>query len=101
MIRLKEIYQGKLTNEQPILPGDYSEDEAELFGLAEYLVANGHAVVISDEEGALSAAFRVETEKQLEAEQLQRQAELLANADRNRTDHDEAVQAPRGGRKNK
>jgi hypothetical protein len=100
MIRLKEIYQGKLTNEQPILPGNYADDDEGLFGLADYLVANGHAVHISEDEAIVTEAFQIEAEKQLEAEQLQREAELLENANRNRADHDEAVQSSRG-RKNR
>lgn len=100
MIRLKEIYQGTLTNEQPVLPGDYADNDERLFGLADYLVANGHAIVISDDEGAVSAAFHIEAEKQLEAEQLQRQANLLAQADKNRAIHDEDVRSS-GNRKRK
>ena len=100
MIHLPNVYQGKLTNEQPIPPGNYAEDDQRLFGLADYLVANGHAVVISEDEAAITEALRIESETQLEAEQLQRQAELLANADMNRADHDAALVNPRG-RKNK
>jgi len=37
------------TNERRILPGVYEAGDERLFGLAEYLVDNGHAVVTEDE----------------------------------------------------
>ena len=45
-IRLTRVYQGRRTNEQPIFPGDYAEDDERLFGLAAYLLTNGHAEVV-------------------------------------------------------
>lgn len=47
-INLRTVYRGKLTNEQPINPGTYDADAPELMGLAQYLVNNGHAVVVMD-----------------------------------------------------
>lgn len=43
-IRLLRDYAGRRTNEQRILPGVYAADDPALFGQAEYLVENGHAV---------------------------------------------------------
>jgi len=44
MIEVLINYGGAPTEGRRILPGVYAEDDAALFGLAEYLVANGHAV---------------------------------------------------------
>lgn len=49
MIRVHHNYGGKLTGEQRIEAGDYAADDARLFGLADYLVTNGHAAVIENE----------------------------------------------------
>ena len=46
-IHLTHSYQGKLTKEQPINPGVYRRDDPKLFGLATYLVDNGHAVWVN------------------------------------------------------
>lgn len=48
MIRVLNNYGGRNTKEQRILPGDYSEDDPRLFGLADYLIENGHAVQVTD-----------------------------------------------------
>ncbi len=48
MIRVLHSYRGTPTNERPIDAGDYAADDPRLFGLADYLVANGHAVVVDD-----------------------------------------------------
>lgn len=42
-IEVLRWYTGVRTNEQPILAGIYAVDDERLFGLAEYLVKNGHA----------------------------------------------------------
>lgn len=48
MVRIHVIhnYGGAATSEQRIRPGVYEEDAPELFGLALYLVVNGHATVV-------------------------------------------------------
>lgn len=46
-IRLKRVYQGRPSNEQPIRPGDYNETDPRLFGLAHYLLQNGHAEIVA------------------------------------------------------
>lgn len=44
MIEVLINYGGAPTEGRRILPGVYADDDAALFGLADYLVANGHAV---------------------------------------------------------
>ena len=39
-------YGGSRTQERRILPGEYDSEDAALFGLADYLVENGHAVIV-------------------------------------------------------
>lgn len=43
MIEVLHNYGGKATNEKRIKPGVYDDDDEALFGLADYLVENGHA----------------------------------------------------------
>lgn len=50
MIRVNELYQGRPSNEKPIHPGDYAEDDPRLYGIADYLVANGFAVRLGESE---------------------------------------------------
>jgi hypothetical protein len=45
-IRVLRIYQGRRTNEQKIAPGVYEWDDARLYGLAQYLLDNKHAVEV-------------------------------------------------------
>lgn len=45
-IQLLHSYRGRLTKEQPINPGVYMVNDPKLFGLAKYLVANGHAIYV-------------------------------------------------------
>ena len=49
-IRVKHTYTGWKTNERVIYPGLYDVDDARLFGAANYLVANNHAIVVADPE---------------------------------------------------
>lgn len=49
-IKVLTIYRGRPSKEQEIQPGEYDADDPRLFGLAAYLVKNGHAVVVSDPE---------------------------------------------------
>jgi hypothetical protein len=46
-IRVLHNYGGKLTHEQRIEPNDYDADDPRIFGLAKYLVDNGHAKLVS------------------------------------------------------
>ena len=74
MIRVFNNYGGRRTHEQRIPAGDYSEDDPRLFGLADYLIENGHAVQVggasdtaelepapSDERQAVSEALAEES----------------------------------------
>lgn len=47
-IRVLYGYQGRPSRERLIASGEYAADDVRLFGLAEYLVANGHAVVVEE-----------------------------------------------------
>jgi len=47
-IRVKGTYTGWKTNERVIYPGLYDVDDARLFGAANYLIRNGHAVVVAE-----------------------------------------------------
>jgi hypothetical protein len=40
-------YGGRNTGEQRIKPGEYDADDPRVYGIADYLVANGHARVIA------------------------------------------------------
>ena len=46
-IQVLHNYGGRLTQERRILPGVYEENDPRIFGLAHYLVQNGHAIAIS------------------------------------------------------
>lgn len=48
-ITVLKNFGGKETNERRIQPGVYDVNAPELFGLADYLVENGHAVVVKSE----------------------------------------------------
>lgn len=47
-INLLGNYGGQRTGEKRILPGEYDSEDPAIFGLADYLVENGHAVVIGE-----------------------------------------------------
>lgn len=49
-IKVLHSYRGRLTKELEIQPGEYDADDPRLFGLADYLVKNGHAVVVAATE---------------------------------------------------
>ena len=49
-IRLDGSYRGRPSKELEILPGEYDAEDPRLFGLADYLVKNGHAVVVATAE---------------------------------------------------
>jgi hypothetical protein len=51
MIRVLHGYRGAPSQERYIAAGDYAEGDERLFGLAQYLAANGHAVVLAEEGG--------------------------------------------------
>lgn len=52
MITVLRNYGSAATDFQRIEPGDYAEDDARLYGLADYLLENGHAVKV----GAVAVA---------------------------------------------
>lgn len=47
-IKLTDHYSGVPSNFRPIFPGEYEATDERLFGLADYLVRTGHAVVTED-----------------------------------------------------
>jgi len=47
-IRVRYNYRGKPSQERVIEAGDYEDSDPRLFGLAQYLVKNGHAVILKD-----------------------------------------------------
>ena len=47
-ILVKSNYGGRITDERRILPGLYALDDERLFGAGQYLVENGHAVMVAD-----------------------------------------------------
>lgn len=49
-INVLHNYGGWNTQERRILPGVYDSEDAALFGLAQYLVDNGHAVIAGEIE---------------------------------------------------
>lgn len=44
MIKVLHTYSGRLTNKQKIFADIYAENDPALFGIADYLVENGHAL---------------------------------------------------------
>jgi hypothetical protein len=48
-IKLARDYRGKKTNNQVIRAGEYDRDDDALFGQADYLLENGHAVEVDSE----------------------------------------------------
>lgn len=54
-LRLHTDYGGARTHEQRIAPGDYDADDERLFGLADYLVENGHASWLPDDAVPLAS----------------------------------------------
>jgi len=52
-IKLNSYYIGWKTNERKIAPGIYDVNDDAIFGIADYLIRNGHAVVV-EEDGAAS-----------------------------------------------
>lgn len=49
-IKVLQNYGGVRTNEKRILPGVYESDDERLFGLSDYLIDNGYATVVSEDE---------------------------------------------------
>ena len=57
-IKLRDVYRGRRTREQPINPGVYSDNDPKLLGVpANYLVTNRHAVWVDPPEGLPSLAI--------------------------------------------
>lgn len=46
IIRVLINFGGRITREQRIPPGEYVENDPRLLGVADYLLANGHAIVV-------------------------------------------------------
>lgn len=46
-VQVLRIYRGRRTHEQPIQPGLYAADDPALYGLADYLIENGHAILVT------------------------------------------------------
>lgn len=46
-IEVLRNFRGRMTGEQLIRPGIYDADDPRIYGIADYLVANGHARVIA------------------------------------------------------
>jgi hypothetical protein len=55
-------YRGAPSGERYIPPGEYDENDESLFGLADYLLANGHAVAMEqkDDRGKSEVVLEVE-----------------------------------------
>lgn len=49
-IKMLENYGGVRTNERRILPGVYDSNDARLFGLTEFLLQTGKAIIVSTDE---------------------------------------------------
>lgn len=67
-IKLTDHYSGVPSNFRPIFPGEYEATDERLFGLANYLVNTGHAIItddvatpITDEEAAKLPDAELET----------------------------------------
>lgn len=54
-IRVIHFYRGAPSGGRAIPGGEYSEDDPALFGLAEYLVQNGHAVWVGTASAPVGA----------------------------------------------
>lgn len=61
-IRVHTGYQGAPSRNRWIEPGDYAPKDARLFGLADYLVENGHAIRIADAADATVMEPQVDIE---------------------------------------
>lgn len=68
-IRVHTGYQGTPSRNRWIEPGDYAPKDARLFGLADYLVENGHAVWIADAVGTTVMEPQVDIEPPQSSEQ--------------------------------
>jgi hypothetical protein len=54
-VRVWHNYQGMPSQNQTVVAGDYAPDDERLFGLADYLVKNGHAEWIGADEPVAEA----------------------------------------------
>lgn len=64
-IQVLHNYGGKLTKEQRILPAIYDTTDERLFGLADYLVINRHAIIVEYDTawtGTVSSFTSVDTQ---------------------------------------
>lgn len=65
IIQVLHTYGGRLTKREKILPGVYDTEHNALYGIAQYLVDNGHAIQLADEypapvAGAIQSAQKPE-----------------------------------------
>lgn len=85
MVRVLHSYGGSLTGEVRIVPGVYAVDAQELFGIAEYLVENGHAEWLGETAPVVEVSDNESTDE-VEAVRLRDQAradndaQIAANA---------------------
>lgn len=61
-IMMLKNYGGSLTGEKRILGGVYDSEDPALFGLADYLVENGHAVVVIPADGVWADDMTITTQ---------------------------------------
>jgi hypothetical protein len=66
MIRVLWGYRGVPSNERYIEAGEYDEKNKRLFGLADYLVKNGHAVAVESDDRGETEAKKKEAKKPVE-----------------------------------
>jgi hypothetical protein len=66
MIEVLHVYRGDLTGDLPIAPGVYDDRDDALFSLAAYLVENGHAVAVDEEQAKAEATLNEWTKAELE-----------------------------------
>lgn len=60
IIQVLHTYGGRLTKREKILPGVYDTEHDALYGIAQYLVDNGHAVIVADSLSASQEAPEAE-----------------------------------------
>lgn len=56
IIQVLHNFGGDITNDQRILPGTYPEDDKRLFGVTDYLIEHGHAVVVGTIDAPVTPA---------------------------------------------
>lgn len=87
MIKVLWGYRGAPSNGQYIAPGQYDENDEHLFGLAQYLLQNGHAVAMEHEgdRGESEVIQEVEEPAPVEPEPEKRAVAQRATRPRSRS----------------